>query len=96
MPMLTAGVTLDTLPALACIAAVIMTIISAGLFVMNLWQRKENDHLHGELYAWKKFGDSIEFVDDTTKPAPAPAPVRKKAPRPIPEGLEVIHPAVAK
>lgn len=92
MPMLTAGVTLDTLPALACIAAVIMTIISGGLFVMNLWQRKENDHLHAELYTLRMFRDTVEFIDEL--PEPEPAPVRK--PRPIPEGLEVIHPAVTK
>lgn len=85
-------VTLETLPALACIASVLMTIISAGLFGMNLWQRKENDHLHAELYAWRKFGDSIEFVDE--RPVSTNASVRK--PRPIPEGLEVIHPATTR
>lgn len=89
MPMLTAGVTLETVPALVFLSAVMMLMISGALFVMNLWQRRENEHLHAELYAWRKFGDSVEFVDERS--VIASAPVRK--PRPIPEGLEVIHPA---
>lgn len=92
MPMLTAGVTLDTLPALACLAAVLMTIISAGMFALNIWQRRELEHLHAELCTLRMFRDTVEFIDEPREPEPAP--VRK--PRPIPEGLEVIHPAVTK
>ena len=82
--------TLETVPALVFIAAVLALILAAGMFVMNLWQRKENDHLHAELYTLRMFRDTVEFIDEPREPEPAP--VRK--PRPIPEGLEVIHPAV--
>lgn len=87
--------TLETIPALVFIAAVVVLIISGGLFLMLLRQQKELEHLHDELYAWRKFGDTVEVIDTPVPAAVAPAepaPVRK--PRPIPEGLEVIHPAV--
>lgn len=82
---------MDFLPALVFIAAVVVMIISGGLFLMLLRQQKELEHLHAELYAWRKFGDTVEVVDTPVPAAIEPAPVRK--PRPIPEGLEVIHPA---
>lgn len=86
--------TLETIPALVFIAAVVVLMISGGLFLMLLRQQKELEHLHDELYAWRKFGDTVEVIDTPVPAAVAPAepPVRK--PRPIPEGLEVIHPAV--
>lgn len=86
--------TLETVPALVFIAAVVVLMISGGLFLMLLRQQKELEHLHDELYAWRKFGDTVEVIDTPVPAAVAPAepPVRK--PRPIPEGLEVIHPAV--
>lgn len=92
MPMLTAGVTLDTLPALVFIAAVLALILAVGMFALNIWQRRENEHLHAELYAWRKFGDTVEVIDTPIPAAVEPAPAKK--PRPIPDGLEVIHPAV--
>ena len=82
---------MDFLPALVFIAAVVVMIISGGLFLMLLRQQKELEHLHAELYAWRKFGDTVEVVDTPVPAAIEPAPVRR--PRPIPEGLEVIHPA---
>nr|DAW37236.1 MAG TPA: hypothetical protein [Caudoviricetes sp.] len=86
--------TLETIPALVFIAAVVVLMISGGLFLMLLRQQKELEHLHDELYAWRKFGDTVEVIDTPVPAATAPPkpPVRK--PRPIPEGLEVIHPAV--
>ena len=87
---------MDFLPALVFIAAVVALIISGGLFLMLHRQQQELEHLHAELYAWRKFGDTVEVIDTPVPAAVAPAepPVRK--PRPIPEGLEVIHPAVTK
>lgn len=90
MPMSTASLTLETVPALVFIAAVLALILAAGMFALNIWQRRELDHLHAELYTLRVFRDSVEFVDE--RPVITNAPVRK--PRPIPEGLEVIHPAV--
>lgn len=86
--------TLETVPALVFIAAVVVLMISGGLFLMLLRQQKELEHLHDELYAWRKFGDTVEVIDTPVPAATAPPkpPVRK--PSPIPEGLEVIHPAV--
>ena len=92
MPLQLSSFTLETLPALVFIAAVVVLIISGGLFLMLLRQQKELEHLHDELYAWRKFGDTVEVIDTPVPAAVEPAPVRK--PRPIPEGLEVIHPAV--
>lgn len=92
MSMPTASVTLETVPALVFIAAVLALILAAGMFALNIWQRRELDHLHAELYTLRIFRDSVRFVDEP--PEPEPAPVRK--PRPIPEGLDVIHPAVTK
>jgi hypothetical protein len=88
----TASVTLETVPALVFIAAVLALILAAGMFALNIWQRRELDHLHAELYTLRMFRDTVEFIDEPREPEPAP--VRK--PRPIPEGLEVIHPAVTK
>ncbi len=87
---------MDFLPALVFIAAVVVLIIAGGLFLMLLRQQKELEHLHAELFAWRKFGDTVEVIDTPVPAAVAPPepPVRK--PRPIPEGLEVIHPAVTK
>jgi len=82
--------TLDTIPALVFIAAVLALILAAGMFALNIWQRRELEHLHAELYTLRMFRDTVEFIDEPREPEPAP--VRK--PRPIPEGLEVIHPAV--
>lgn len=90
MSMLTAALTLETVPALVFIAAVLALILAAGMFALNIWQRRELDHLHAELYTLRMFRDSVRFVDE--QPEPEPAPMKK--PRPIPEGLEVIHPAV--
>lgn len=95
MPLQLSSFTLETIPALVFIAAVVVLIISGGLFLMLLRQQKELEHLHDELYAWRKFGDTVEVINPPVPAAVAPAepaPVRK--PRPIPEGLEVIHPAV--
>ena len=92
MSMPTASVTLETVPALVFIAAVLALILAAGMFALNIWQRRELDHLHAELYTLRMFRDTVEFIDEPREPEPAP--VRK--PRPIPEGLEVIHPAVTK
>lgn len=88
----TAPLTLETVPALVFIAAVLALILAAGMFALNIWQRRELDHLHAELYTLRMFRDTVEFIDEPREPEPAP--VRK--PRPIPEGLEVIHPAVTK
>lgn len=88
------SVTIDALPALVFVASVVVLIIAGALFALNIWQRRENEHLHAELYAWRKFGDTVEVIDTPVPAAVEPAPVRK--PRPIPEGLEVIHPAVTK
>lgn len=82
--------TLDTIPALVFIAAVLALILAVGMFALNIWQRRELEHLHAELYTLRMFRDTVEFIDEPREPEPAP--VRK--PRPIPEGLEVIHPAV--
>lgn len=90
----TAPLTLETVPALVFIAAVLALILAAGMFALNIWQRRELEHLHAELYTLRMFRDTVEFIDEPREPEPAP--VRKKAPRPIPEGLEVIHPAVTK
>lgn len=84
--------TLDTIPALVFIAAVLALILAAGMFALNIWQRRELEHLHAELYTLRMFRDTVEFIDEPREPEPAP--VRK--PRPIPEGLEVIHPAMTK
>jgi len=92
MSMPTASVTLETVPALVFIAAVLALILAAGMFALNIWQRRELEHLHAELYTLRMFRDTVEFIDEPREPEPAP--VRK--PRPIPEGLEVIHPAVTK
>lgn len=92
MPMSVAPLTLETVPALVFIAAVLALILAAGMFALNIWQRRELEHLHAELYTLRMFRDTVEFIDEPREPAPAP--VRK--PRPIPEGLEVIHPAVTK
>ena len=92
MPMSVASLTLETVPALVFIAAVLALILAAGMFALNIWQRRELEHLHAELYTLRMFRDTVEFIDEP--PEPEPAPVRK--PRPIPEGLEVIHPAVTK
>lgn len=92
MPMSVASLTLETVPALVFIAAVLALILAAGMFALNIWQRRELDHLHAELYTLRMFRDTVEFIDEPREPEPAP--VRK--PRPIPEGLEVIHPAVTK
>lgn len=86
----TAPLTLETVPALVFIAAVLALILAAGMFALNVWQRRELEHLHAELYTLRMFRDTVEFIDEPREPEPAP--VRK--PRPIPEGLEVIHPAV--
>lgn len=86
--------TLETVPALVFIAAVVVLIISGGLFLMLLRQQKELEHLHDELYAWRKFGDTVEVIDTPVPAAVAPPKPPAKKPRPIPEGLEVIHPAV--
>lgn len=86
----TAPLTLETVPALVFIAAVLALILAAGMFALNIWQRRELEHLHAELYTLRMFRDTVEFIDEPREPEPAP--VRK--PRPIPEGLEVIHPAV--
>lgn len=88
----TAPLTLETVPALVFIAAVLALILAAGMFALNIWQRRELEHLHAELYTLRMFRDTVEFIDEPREPEPAP--VRK--PRPIPEGLEVIHPAVTK
>ncbi len=90
MPMSIASVTLETIPALVFIAAVVVLIIAAGMFALNVWQRRELEHLHAELYTLRMFRDTVEFIDEPREPEPAPV----KTPRPIPEGLEVIHPAV--
>nr|DAU70438.1 MAG TPA: FAM165 family [Caudoviricetes sp.] len=90
MPMSTAPLTLETVPALVFIAAVLALILAVGMFALNIWQRRELEHLHAELYTLRMFRDTVEFIDEPREPEPAP--VRK--PRPIPEGLEVIHPAV--
>lgn len=82
----------ETVPALVFIAAVLALILAAGMFALNIWQRRELEHLHAELYTLRMFRDTVEFIDEPREPEPAP--VRK--PRPIPEGLEVIHPAVTK
>ena len=87
-----APLTLETVPALVFIAAVLALILAAGMFALNIWQRRELEHLHAELYTLRMFRDTVEFIDEPREPEPAP--VRK--PRPIPEGLEVIHPAVTK
>ena len=92
MPMSVASLTLETVPALVFIAAVLALILAAGMFALNIWQRRELEHLHAELYTLRMFRDTVEFIDEPREPEPAP--VRK--PRPIPEGLEVIHPAVTK
>lgn len=92
MSMPTASVTLETVPALVFIAAVLALILAVGMFALNIWQRRELEHLHAELYTLRMFRDTVEFIDEPREPEPAP--VRK--PRPIPEGLEVIHPAVTK
>lgn len=88
----TAPLTLETVPALVFIAAVLALILAAGMFALNIWQRRELEHLHAELYTLRMFRDTVEFIDEPREPEPAP--VRK--PRPIPEGLEVIHRAVTK
>jgi hypothetical protein len=88
--MSTAPLTLETVPALVFIAAVLALILAVGMFALNIWQRRELEHLHAELYTLRMFRDTVEFIDEPREPEPAP--VRK--PRPIPEGLEVIHPAV--
>ena len=88
----TAPLTLETVPALVFVAAVLALILAAGMFALNIWQRRELEHLHAELYTLRMFRDTVEFIDEPREPEPAP--VRK--PRPIPEGLEVIHPAVTK
>lgn len=90
MPMSTAPLTLETVPALVFIAAVLALILAVGMFALNIWQRRELEHLHAELYTLRMFRDTVEFIDEPREPEPAP--VRK--PRPIPDGLEVIHPAV--
>lgn len=90
MPMSIASVTLETIPALVFIAAVLALILAAGMFALNVWQRRELEHLHAELYTLRIFRDSVRFVDE--QPEPEPAPVM--TPRPLPDGLEVIHPAV--
>ncbi len=82
--------TLETVPALVFIAAVLALILAAGMFALNIWQRRELGHLHAELYTLRMFRDTVEFIDEPREPEPAPV----KLPRPIPEGLEVIHPAV--
>lgn len=82
--------TLDTIPALIFIASVLALILAVGMFALNIWQRRELEHLHAELYTLRMFRDTVEFIDEPREPEPAP--VRK--PRPIPDGLEVIHPAV--
>lgn len=92
MPMSVAPLTLETVPALVFIAAVLALILAAGMFALNIWQRRELEHLHAELYTLRMFRDTVEFIDEPREPEPAP--VRK--PSPIPEGLEVIHPAVTK
>nr|DAV69124.1 MAG TPA: FAM165 family [Caudoviricetes sp.] len=88
--MSTAPLTLETVPALVFIAAVLALILAVGMFALNIWQRRELEHLHAELYTLRMFRDTVEFIDEPREPEPAP--VRK--PRPIPDGLEVIHPAV--
>lgn len=90
MPMSVASVTLDALPALIFIASVVVLIIAGALFALNIWQRRELEHLHAELYTLRMFRDTVEFIDEPREPEPAPV----RNPRPIPEGLEVIHPAV--
>nr|DAV92440.1 MAG TPA: FAM165 family [Caudoviricetes sp.] len=85
-----ASVTLDALPALIFIASVVVLIIAGALFALNIWQRRELEHLHAELYTLRMFRDTVEFIDEPREPEPAPV----RNPRPIPEGLEVIHPAV--
>lgn len=90
MSMPTASVTLETVPALVFIAAVLALILAAGMFALNIWQRRELEHLHAELYTLRIFRDSVRFVDE--QPEPEPAPVM--TPRPLPDGLVVIHPAV--
>lgn len=92
MPMSVASLTLETVPALVFIAAVLALILAAGMFALNIWQRRELEHLHAELYTLRMFRDTVEFIDEPREPEPAPV----KKPLPIPEGLEVIHPAVTK
>ena len=92
MPMSVASLTLETVPALVFIASVLALILAAGMFALNIWQRRELEHLHAELYTLRMFRDTVEFIDEPREPEPAPV----KKPRPIPEGLEVIHPAVTK
>lgn len=87
-----ASLTLETVPALVFIAAVLALILAAGMFALNIWQRRELEHLHAELYTLRMFRDTVEFIDEPREPEPAPV----KKPLPIPEGLEVIHPAVTK
>lgn len=82
--------TLDTIPALIFIASVVVLIIAAGVLALYIWQQRELQHAREELYTLRVFRDSVEFVDD--RPVITSTPAKK--PRPIPEGLEVIHPAV--
>ena len=46
----TAPLTLETVPALVFIASVLALILAAGMFALNIWQRRELEHLHAELY----------------------------------------------
>ena len=92
MPMSIASVTLETIPALVFVAAVVVLIIAAGMFALNVWQRRELEHLHAELYTLRIFRDSVRFVDEQQEPEPAPV----KTPRPLPDGLVVIHPATTR
>ena len=85
---------MDTLPALVFIATTTVLLLTAWLFTMLTKQQQEIEHLHAELYAWRRFSDSIEFIDTPNgRTGETMAPQKQpKTPRPIPEGLTVIHP----
>lgn len=87
---------MDALPTLVFIAAVLVLIIAGGLFLWNLRLQNELSRLRLNNDTLRSVVRSIDWIDSPMPAAVAPPepPVRK--PRPIPEGLEVIHPAVSR
>lgn len=94
MPLLERKYEMDALPTLVFIAAVLVLIIAGGLFLWNLRLQSEMSRLRLDNDALRSVVGSIDWLDSPIPAAVAPAEPPVKKPRPIPEGLEVIHPAV--
>lgn len=85
---------MDALPTLVFLAAVLTLVIAGGLFLWNLRLQSELSRLRLNNDTLRSVVGSIDWLDSPIPAAVEPAKPPVKKPRPVPEGLEVIHPAV--